>query len=183
VRAELLGNSRILRIFHANSPRPLPLSQRERVRVCKSPLLTKNRVLGDWWSSEARRFLGGCISGARSIGTVSGEVVNRGTIAPGNSIGALTINGNYIHTAGATYAAEIDDQGHSDLIHATGIAALSPRQTITYQGTCPGILAQFHVLAFPGTSILQQWVEIVNAGSQPIGLKNAGGILQAIEIE
>ena len=58
-------------------------------------------------------------------GTIGGEVVNRGTIAPGNSIGTLTISGNYIQAVGSTYAAEIDDQGHSDLIHATGIAALT----------------------------------------------------------
>ncbi|MCX5758692.1 MAG: hypothetical protein NTU83_09350, partial [Candidatus Hydrogenedentes bacterium] len=34
------------------------------------------------------------------------------------------------------------------------------------------ILVQFHVLALPGTSILRQWVEIENAGSQPVGLKS-----------
>ena len=34
------------------------------------------------------------------------------------------------------------------------------------------ILARFHVLAFPGTSILRQWVEIENTGSRPIGLKS-----------
>ena len=32
------------------------------------------------------------------------------------------------------------------------------------------ILAQFHVLAFPDTSILRQWVEIENTGSQLVGL-------------
>lgn len=34
------------------------------------------------------------------------------------------------------------------------------------------IHAQFHVLAFPGTSILRQWVEIENAGSQQFELKS-----------
>jgi hypothetical protein len=34
------------------------------------------------------------------------------------------------------------------------------------------ILAQFHVLAFPGTSILRQWVEIENKGTGRIGLKS-----------
>ena len=34
------------------------------------------------------------------------------------------------------------------------------------------VLAKFHVLAFPGTSILRQWVEIENTGSRPIGLKS-----------
>jgi hypothetical protein len=34
------------------------------------------------------------------------------------------------------------------------------------------VLAMFHVLAFPKTSILRQWVEIQNAGSQPVVLKS-----------
>ncbi len=34
------------------------------------------------------------------------------------------------------------------------------------------VLARFHVLAFPGTSILRQWVEIENMGSRPVGLKS-----------
>ena len=34
------------------------------------------------------------------------------------------------------------------------------------------VLAHFHVLAFPGTSILRQWVEIENAGSRAVGLKS-----------
>ncbi|MFA6244657.1 MAG: malectin domain-containing carbohydrate-binding protein, partial [Candidatus Hydrogenedentales bacterium] len=34
------------------------------------------------------------------------------------------------------------------------------------------LLAQFHVLAFPGTSILRQWVELENTGAQPVGLKS-----------
>ena len=34
------------------------------------------------------------------------------------------------------------------------------------------ILAQFHVLTFPGTSILRQWVEIENTGSLPVGLNS-----------
>ncbi len=38
--------------------------------------------------------------------------------------------------------------------------------------TRASIVAQFHVLAFPGTPILRQWVEIENAGSGPVGLKS-----------
>ena len=34
------------------------------------------------------------------------------------------------------------------------------------------IHAQFHVLAFPGTPILRQWVEIENTGTRPVGLKS-----------
>ena len=35
------------------------------------------------------------------------------------------------------------------------------------------ILARFHVLAFPGTPILRQWVELENAGALPLALKSA----------
>ena len=37
------------------------------------------------------------------------------------------------------------------------------------------ILAQFHVLAFPGTPILRQWVEIENKGAGPIEFEVADG--------
>lgn len=49
---------------------------------------------------------------------MNGSVSNRGTIAPGNSIGTLTISGTYTHESTATYACEIAAAGTSDLIKA-----------------------------------------------------------------
>jgi hypothetical protein len=34
------------------------------------------------------------------------------------------------------------------------------------------ITARFHVIAFPGTPILRQWVEVENSGDQPVALKS-----------
>jgi len=59
---------------------------------------------------------GGTLSG---IGTINGNVDNSGTLAPGNSIGTLTIVGNYTHSGG-DYDVELAPDGRSDLLIVTG---------------------------------------------------------------
>ena len=61
-------------------------------------------------------FLGG-------NGTLSDTRVE-GTIAPGNSIGKLTIDGNYVQAAGSTYVAEILPPSTSDALQVNGTATL-----------------------------------------------------------
>ncbi len=74
--------------------------------------------------------LGGALavgSGARlqGNGSVGATTVQAGaTIAPGNSIGTLSVNGNYVQQAGSTYAVEIDPSGASDRIAVSGTATL-----------------------------------------------------------
>lgn len=63
---------------------------------------------------------GGKLSGA---GTLANTTV-AGTVAPGNSIGTLTINGNYVQTASGVYEAELAANGSADLLRVTGSAAL-----------------------------------------------------------
>lgn len=76
--------------------------------------------------------LGGDLSvlaGARleGIGTIgSTTIANGGTIAPGNSIGTLTVNGDITFAAGSIYEVEVDPAGTtSDLIAASGRAILN----------------------------------------------------------
>jgi T5SS/PEP-CTERM-associated repeat protein/autotransporter-associated beta strand protein len=57
------------------------------------------------------------------IGTL-GSVDNHGTIAPGNSIGTLTLTGNYLHHDDATLLAEIEPGGDSDLLDIAGSATI-----------------------------------------------------------
>lgn len=60
----------------------------------------------------------------QGTGTV-GSTTLAGTIAPGNSIGTLTVNGNYTQAPGSTYEVEVDPASTaSDLIHATGVASI-----------------------------------------------------------
>jgi hypothetical protein len=56
------------------------------------------------------------------------NVINHGTIKPGNSIGTITINGNYTQTG--TYELELDSNGTSDRINVTGTASLGGTLTV-----------------------------------------------------
>ncbi len=62
--------------------------------------------------------IGGTLQGFGSVGSVT----NNGTIAPGRSIGKITVNGDYTQTG--AYDAEIGPSGVSDLIDITGTAML-----------------------------------------------------------
>ena len=66
-------------------------------------------------------------SGATLDGTgrIIGNLTNNGTVAPGNSIGTLTVQGNYVHNANATLDIEFDGSGGIDLLAVTGTATLN----------------------------------------------------------
>ncbi len=65
-------------------------------------------------------FLGG-------NGTVASfSASSGGTVAPGNSIGTLTVGGNADFHSGSTYAVEVDGAGRSDLINVGGILTIAP---------------------------------------------------------
>ncbi len=75
-------------------------------------------------------------------------------------------------TTGAGSAAETDSRWTLKAAAARRAASGGrPAVQLDVTLTRGNILAQFHVLAFPGTSILRQWVEIENAGARPVGLK------------
>jgi outer membrane autotransporter protein len=63
-------------------------------------------------------------------GTVVGNIVNNGTLAPGNSIGTLNVTGNYTQAAGSTYSVELNTIA-SDLINITGTATILPGTTVS----------------------------------------------------
>ena len=82
-----------------------------------------------------------------------GSITNSGTVAPGNSIGTLTVNGNYTHNSGATLEVEVDSAGLSDLLDVTGTATLNG--------------GDVHVVALPGS---------FTAGTMYTFLTAAGGV-------
>jgi outer membrane autotransporter protein len=94
----------------------------------------------------------GTLSGS---GTIVGNVINQGVVAAGNSIGTLTINGNYSQSANATMQVEIDNAGHSDQVNVTGTAALD---------------GSVQVLSAPAT---------YTAGQQYVFLSAGGGVTGA----
>jgi len=62
----------------------------------------------------------GVLSGA---GTIVGNLSNTGIVAPGNSIGTLTVAGNYSQSGGV-YQPEVNAARQSDLLKVTGTATI-----------------------------------------------------------
>ena len=58
-------------------------------------------------------------------GRIIGNLTNNGTVAPGNSIGTLTVQGNYTHNANSVLEIEFDGAGNIDLLDVTGNATLN----------------------------------------------------------
>lgn len=62
-------------------------------------------------------------------GTLSGNgrmrgLSNAGTLAPGNSLGTLTVDGDYLQRAGARLQVDVDADGRADLLKVDGRATL-----------------------------------------------------------
>lgn len=72
------------------------------------------------------------------IGTVTGNVFNQGVVSPGNSIGTLTINGNFVGQGGSLLIELVlgDDNSPSDKLVISGGSAtgLTPLQVINLGG-------------------------------------------------
>jgi len=84
--------------------------------VTGGTLMVNGRIVGDT-TVGAAGTLGG-------IGQVF-NLVNSGTVAPGNSIGTLTVAGDYTQNPGSTLEIEINDVGGSDLLDISGTATLN----------------------------------------------------------
>ncbi|AOB29605.1 hypothetical protein AKI39_01285 [Bordetella sp. H567] len=86
-------------------------------------------------SLDVQGALGGTLTIAQGAllngnGTL-GSVQVAGTIAPGHSIGTLTLTGDYAQLAGSTYQVEVANAGQSDLIEVAGTASLAGNVTVT----------------------------------------------------
>ena len=65
-------------------------------------------------------------------GTMVGNVSNIAVVGPGNSIGTLSVAGNYTHSGSASYLAEVNGTGQSDLINIGGTATLQGGSVYVY---------------------------------------------------
>ena len=85
------------------------------------------------WVNQGVAMINGTISGGKTVvgaqgalggsGT-TGDLEIRGTISPGNSIGTLTVNGDYVQKAGSTYVAELLPPSASDTVNVAGSASI-----------------------------------------------------------
>ncbi|MCT7378693.1 autotransporter domain-containing protein [Chelativorans salis] len=117
---------------------------------------------------------GGRLRGAGAVGTTT----MAGSVAPGNSIGTLTVSGDYTQAAGSTYEVEVDGAGNSDLLDVSGTATLEggtvevvplPDFTIdtsyTVLSAAGGVTGTFDDLALTSGSFLFLSPELTYDGS------------------
>ncbi len=88
---------------------------------------------------------GGTLGGSGTLG----DTWVAGTIAPGNSIGTLVVDGDYTHTADARFIAELQPPDLADLISVTGSATLLGGTLVARQ--------------LPGTFLLGQEFRVLSA--------------------
>ena len=81
------------------------------------------RVNGSIANSAVTVNSGGVLGGNGTLGNTT--VASGGILAPGNSIGTLTVNGNLSFAAGSIYRVEVHAAGANDRINATGTATIN----------------------------------------------------------
>ena len=83
---------------------------------------------------------GATLAGNGTIGQSLGAaimVASGGTLAPGNSIGRLDVDGNLSLLSGSIYAVEIAGSGANDLTHVLGTASIADGSIIKVSGLDP----------------------------------------------
>lgn len=99
------------------------------------------------------------------VGTIGSLEANTGAIiAPGNSIGRQSVNGDVSFAEGSTYAVEVDANGNSDQIHASGAAQLDGGEVQVSLENRPNLLTEAEV-----ASLLGQRYTILTADKGVIG--------------
>lgn len=102
----------------------------------------------------------GTLSGTGTVAAID----NYGAVAPGNSVGTLTVAGDYVARPGSVYEVEVDADGGSDRLAVSGHATLAGtlklegelfRQDVAYSLiTAQGITGQFDAIDATTTAFL-----------------------------
>ncbi len=126
-----------------------------------------------WKLMEGQLNLNGAQLGALTLagGTLTGNgqvaalIGGPGTVAPGNSVGTLTVTGNTT-LAGATYAAEINPgPGTADLLVVNGADLAGGTLRVTSLGGAPAVGQTFTVVS--GTGIAGQFATVTFTDNFP----------------
>ena len=106
-------------------PLPLTLQVRDGVTVKDGNLVVNGNIAEDNTGIGSLVSLtGGIISGTGSIAATRGMANTGGTISPGNSVGILTINGNYNQGSAGNLNIEVASTTSNDVLAVKGSAAL-----------------------------------------------------------
>ncbi|ANS45316.1 autotransporter outer membrane beta-barrel domain-containing protein [Serratia inhibens] len=90
----------------------------------------------------------GILGGAGSVGSLTAR--RGGTVAPGNSIGTLSVANNVSFEPGSRYAVEVAPNGQSDRIHSGGSATIAGGEVAVSLENSPNLLSQSEVRSLLG---------------------------------
>ena len=80
-----------------------------------------------------------------------GDTTVQGSIAPGNSIGTLTVDGNYTQAAGSYYNVELEPPSRTDRLAVTGTATLQGGTVTVFRSPGDYVLGQsYNILSAAG---------------------------------
>ncbi|USY24968.1 autotransporter domain-containing protein [Alcaligenes sp. 1735tsa3] len=130
-------------------------------------LAGNNSYTGNTTVSGGRLAVNGTLVSAITVegeGTLGGsgtvaQVDNYGTLAPGNSVGTLTVSGDYTAHAGSVHELEVDSSGASDRLVVGGTARIDGtlklaggpfRQNVSYSflNATNGVTGQYSHIAY-----------------------------------
>lgn len=100
---------------------------------------------------------GGTLGGT---GTIGSTIVNGGTLAPGNSIGTLTVQGNLAFTSAGHYSVEVSPSA-ADLTNVTGTATLGGATVNASFGPGSYVAKQYMIVSAAG-GVSGTFASIVN---------------------
>jgi T5SS/PEP-CTERM-associated repeat protein/autotransporter-associated beta strand protein len=124
-------------------------------------------VNGSIASSAVTVNAGGTLGGN---GTVGNTTVNGGALAPGNSIGLLTVNGSLSFTAASSYMVEISPT-NADRVNVTGTATLSGAKVNAFFAAGSYVAKQYTIVN-AGGGISGTFGSVVNS-NLPSGFKSS----------
>jgi autotransporter-associated beta strand protein len=131
---------------------------------------------GDTLVNAGELVLNGSVAGNVSVaagalmtgtGSIAGDLVNAGTISPGNSQGTFTVGGNYLQQAGSTLVVELSQiSGTSDLLDVAGTATLDAGSTIeaSFEGSGYIVSGQTFTIIEAGGGVFDNGA-LIEAGS------------------
>jgi len=90
---------------------------------------------------------GGKLSGT---GNIAGDILNRGSVSPGDSPGTLHLGGNYSQSSGGTLEIDIASLLSFDQLAVSGTASLSGTLDVTLDGYTGHAGDMFTILTSPG---------------------------------
>jgi outer membrane autotransporter protein len=114
--------------------------------VSQGTLAVEGNLAGTVTVSSGAALAGG--------GTIIGGLTNHGTIAPGSSVGTMTVGGDWLQPADGTLEVEVEPGGACDRLAVTGAATLAGGtvRPVPIGGACPAAARYTIVTAGGGVS-------------------------------